>query len=727
MNERSIFMEALDLSDLQEQEAYVRRACGDDHQLRGQVEALLRSHRLTGHFVLDRDPDINAAATVDMPSIVERPGATIGPYRLMEQIGEGGFGLVFVAEQQYPVRRKVALKVIKPGMDTREVIARFEAERQALALMDHPNIARVLDAGATPSGRPYFVMELVKGVPITDYCDQAQLTPRERLGLFIPVCQAVQHAHQKGIIHRDLKPSNVLVTLHDGTPVPKVIDFGVAKAIGQQLTDKTIYTRFAQMIGTPLYMSPEQAEMSGLDIDTRSDIYSLGVLLYELLTGTTPFDRQRFGKAAFDEIRRIIREEEPPRPSTRLTSLGETLTSVSAKRKMELKKLSALIKGDIDWIVMKALEKDRSRRYETASGFAADVRRYLGEEPVEARPPSAWYRFRKLARRNKLALTTAGLVAGALVLGTAVATWQSVRATREAGRATDAEARALAERDEKERARAEAVAARKKAEDFAERLKETTALVGRAQTHVQQGRWSSAHAAFAKAQELQPGVAEIYVFRRWMYEGLGLWDLAADDGAKVVALTGGAVWYSWHWQQYALLRLHIGDEKGYRDVCRQMLDRFGDRADNTDILNTVLACVLTPEPVIDPADLVRRAQHANAFEKGNWKLYVEGLAHYRAGQYERAVERLREAWNLDPNWPAQAITYPALAMAYHRLGKTDEARQALASAEKAIEGWTEAIVQGPVGAMPIPCLDWLECEHFYREAKQLLTHSTPPG
>jgi serine/threonine protein kinase len=278
----------------------------------------------------------------------------------------------------------VALKVIKPGMDSRDVIARFEQERQALALMDHPNIAKVLDAGATESGRPYFVMELVRGVPITEYCDTNQLTPRERLGLFVSVCHAVQHAHQKGVIHRDLKPNNVLVTLHDGTPVVKVIDFGVAKAVGQHLTEKTIYTRFAQMIGTPLYMSPEQAEMSGLDIDTRSDVYSLGVLLYELLTGTTPFDRQRILKAAFDEVRRIIREEDPPKPSTRLSTLGATLSAVSAKRKTEPRKLSALVKGELDWIVMRALEKDRVRRYETVNGLARDVQRYLADEPVEA-------------------------------------------------------------------------------------------------------------------------------------------------------------------------------------------------------------------------------------------------------------------------------------------------------------------------------------------------------
>ena len=367
--------------------------------------------------------------TIDEPPIAERPGSMIGPYKLKEQIGEGGFGLVFVAEQQEPVKRKVALKVIKPGMDTREVMARFKAERQALALMDHPNIARVLDAGATDSGRPYFVMELVRGIPITDYCDQNQLAPRDRLDLFVTVCQAVQHAHQKGIIHRDIKPSNVLVTSHDGKPVAKVIDFGVAKAINQQLTERSIYTQFAQMIGTPLYMSPEQAEMSGLDIDTRSDIYSLGVLLYELLTGTTPFDKKRFAKAAYDEIRRLIREEEPPKPSTRL-STSDSIASIAAQRHTEPAKLSKLIRGDLDWITMKALEKDRTRRYETANGLARDIERYLSDEPVEACPPSATYRLRKFARKNRAALTTAAAIALLLVAGVAVSTWQAVRATQ---------------------------------------------------------------------------------------------------------------------------------------------------------------------------------------------------------------------------------------------------------------------------------------------------------
>jgi serine/threonine protein kinase/WD40 repeat protein len=429
MSERELFESALELPP-EDRGAFLDGACGPDAALRQRLEALLSKHEQAGSFLEEPAVPAPAAfgATAVHPPITEGPRTVIGPYRLMEQIGEGGFGLVFVAEQQDPVRRKVALKVIKPGMDTREVIARFEAERQALALMDHPNIAKVLDAGATDSGRPYFVMELVKGVPITDYCDQNQLTPRRRLELFVSVCQAVQHAHTKGVIHRDLKPSNILVTLHDDTPVVKVIDFGVAKALGQRLTDKTIYTRFSQMIGTPLYMSPEQAQMSGLDIDTRSDIYALAVLLYELLTGTTPFDSERLKKAALDEMRRIIREEEPPRPSTRLSTLGATLSAVSAKRNMEPGKLSALVKGDLDWIVMKGLDKDRTRRYETASAFAADVQRFLSEEPVEARPPSAGYRLRKFVRRNRGVVLAGAAVVLTLVAGIVGTTWGMVEA-----------------------------------------------------------------------------------------------------------------------------------------------------------------------------------------------------------------------------------------------------------------------------------------------------------
>jgi serine/threonine protein kinase len=422
--EEAVFQAALELEVAGERAAYLEAACASEPELRRRVEALLR-RCAESQGPLDR-PAPSIVTTADEP-LVECPGTIIGPYKLMEQIGEGGMGLVFVAEQQRPVRRKVALKVIKPGMDTRAVIARFEAERQALALMDHPNIAKVLDGGTiggepggVSSGRPFFVMELVKGVPITQFCDDNCFSTRERLELFSHVCDAVQHAHQKGIIHRDIKPTNVLVISADGKPVVKVIDFGVAKAIGQQLTDKTIYTQFSQLLGTPLYMSPEQAGESGLDVDTRTDIYALGVLLYELLTGTTPFDKERFKEAGYDEMRRIIREEEPPKPSTRISTLGQAATTVSAQRKTDPKRLSQLFRGELDWIVMKCLEKDRDRRYETASALAADVQRFLHDEPVQACPPSAIYRFRKLARRHRAALTMTSLVLLLLVAGLSV-------------------------------------------------------------------------------------------------------------------------------------------------------------------------------------------------------------------------------------------------------------------------------------------------------------------
>jgi tetratricopeptide (TPR) repeat protein len=355
-------------------------------------------------------------------------GQRVGRYKLLERIGEGGFGMVYMAEQLEPVQRKVAFKIIKAGMDSHQIIARFEAERQALALMDHPNIAKVLDAGTTDAGRPYFVMELVRGMAVTSYCDEARLPTPERLRLFIRVCQAVQHAHQKGIIHRDLKPSNVLVTLHDGEPVPKVIDFGIAKALGQKLTDKTLFTGFTQMLGTPAYMSPEQAELSGLDIDTRSDIYSLGVLLYELLTGVTPFDKETFARAALDEIRRLIRETDPPKPSTRLETMGARATDIARRRRTEPAALRRSVSGDLDWIVMKCLEKSRQRRYDSATNLAADLERYLNHEPVSAAAPSLAYRAGRFARRHRVALITTGAFILLLVGGAAASMWEAFRA-----------------------------------------------------------------------------------------------------------------------------------------------------------------------------------------------------------------------------------------------------------------------------------------------------------
>ncbi len=415
LSEQSVFLDCIEMETPAERRAHLHRVCGGNQRLRAGVEALLAAHERLGTIAHKPNAAV-PAETVTVPPGGVGPGTIIGPYKLLEQIGEGGFGVVFMAEQQQPMHRRVALKVLKPGTDTRPIVARFEAERQALALMNHTNIAQVLDGGATASGQPFFVMELVRGLPITDYCDQNNLPVRERLELFVQVCQAVQHAHQKGIIHRDVKPTNILVTLHDGTPVVKVIDFGIAKALGQQLTDKTLFTGYAQLVGTPLYMSPEQAEMSGLDIDTRTDIYSLGVVLYELLTGTTPLDRERLQFAGFDEIRRLICHVEPPKPSTRLTTLGGTATAMSLHRKSSAKQLRQLFKGELDWIVMKALEKDRNRRYETANGLLQDIQRHLRDQPIEARPPSLGYTLRKFARRHKHGLAAAGLAGCILVL-----------------------------------------------------------------------------------------------------------------------------------------------------------------------------------------------------------------------------------------------------------------------------------------------------------------------
>jgi serine/threonine protein kinase/Flp pilus assembly protein TadD len=666
------------------------------------------------------------------------PGTVIGPYKLLEQIGEGGFGVVYMAEQQQPVRRKVALKILKPGMDTRQVVARFEAERQALALMDHPNIAQVHDGGETASGRPYFVMELVRGIPITDFCDHNHLNVRARLELFVSVCQAVQHAHQKGIIHRDLKPSNVLVTLHDGTPVAKVIDFGTAKATGQQLTDKTLFTNFVQMIGTPLYMSPEQAQMSVLDVDTRSDIYSLGVLLYELLTGTTPFDQERLQTVGYDEVRRIIREEEPPRPSARLSTVGQAAATVSANRGSDSRRLRQLFRSELDWIVMKCLEKDRNRRYETANGLARDIERYMHDEPVYACPPSASYRLRKFARRHRAALFTAELLVAMLLLGSGISIWQAIAATLARNAETEARrdlevAKQLAEdradQIAKEKDRAEK--AQKLADDRAEqiaadlkRLNVANALVESGRLHAGFVAWLEAERDFTKAVQCAgKDNSSVWTERGHLYIRLGLWDLAAADFAEAYKRQEPESIHAWVF--HALLRCQAGDTKGYRQICKPMAERFERITDPVSAETVARGCLLVAEPVVEPAKLVQLAQRALAGGSAYWRLYTLALAYYRAGLYEQAVLCIGEAQALNSTWNKTGH-YAIRAMAHHRQGQADLARKDLDAAAMAQEQRIDAMYRNPPGFMPDPWYDLLASNLHYREAKILIDGKAPP-
>jgi serine/threonine protein kinase/tetratricopeptide (TPR) repeat protein len=642
-------------------------------------------------------------------------GQRIGRYKLLERIGEGGFGEVYMAEQIEPVQRKVAFKIIKSGMDSRQIIARFEAERQALALMDHPNIAKILDAGTVgpplPSdgrgvmgeGRPYFVMELVRGISITDFCDQRHLTTHERLSLFIKVCHAVQHAHQKGIIHRDIKPSNVLVTLHDAEAVPKVIDFGIAKAIGQRLTDRTLFTGFAQFMGTPAYMSPEQAELSGLDIDTRTDIYSLGVLLYELLTGVTPFDKETFAKAALDEVRRIIRETDPPRPSTRLQTLGAKATQIAKHRQTQPETLRKLMRGDLDWIVMKCLEKDRTRRYETANGVAAEVERFLKSEPVTARPPSAIYQFRKLVHRHKVFVAAAGAVAAALVLGLIGSTWQAFRATR-------AEREQSRLRQEAEAARIREAAQRVKAENAAsiahaailydegkyeesERLLQTISVAasgpdpthmgllrGLGKWHATQNRWREAATNFAvlmKLDELQEGAA-------------------GDTAPALMSPSGSSLDYLY----LGLSLIELGDHATYESLRRTTVARLAHTT-NCVVAERVCRSLLLPadkEFIASLAplyDLAVKGQPTPGNPELNldmkaWAFTSLALVDYRRGDYAKCVEWSQRCLATPIRNDARIATAQVIfAMGCQHLNRQSEAQYYLSEAITMIDGSLE--------------------------------------
>jgi serine/threonine protein kinase/tetratricopeptide (TPR) repeat protein len=604
----------------------------------------------------------------------EGPGTKIGPYKLLQQIGEGGFGIVYMAEQHQPVHRRVALKIIKPGMDSAQIIARFEAELQALAMMDHQNIAKVYDAGTTDQGRPFFAMELVHGVPITRYCDDNHLTIRERLELFVPICKAIQHAHQKGIIHRDLKPSNVLVCLYDGQPVPKVIDFGVAKATEQRLTERTMFTQYGQIVGTFEYMSPEQAEMSQLGVDTRSDIYSLGVMLYELLTGSTPLERQRLREAGLHEMLKIVKEEEPPKPSTRLSSTQEA-PKIAAARRTEPVKLAKLLRGELDWVVMKCLEKDRARRYDTANGLARDIERYLHEEPVEAGPPGASYRLRKLARKHRAALGIAGLFAVFLVLAAAVSIWQAIRAT-------DAKKEALAERDraeqEKDRAEAGFKMARDTVDRFFTQVGESPQLKAQGMEKFREGLLKNAkefYERLIREQRDAPearhdlGLAHLRLAR--IQQALGDYPAAQTSSQKAIDILG------------ELTRAYPDVSEYQRDLAAGY---FGLGAISFDAGHSDKAELAYQQALPIQEKLASDSPGVADFQRSLARTQIAlGIMYYRASKFEKAQESLEQAQVLWSRLVVNDAMMPddrhGLATAQERLGVTYTQRGSYAEAE----------------------------------------------
>jgi serine/threonine protein kinase len=695
--EENIFQAALEVPPEKRAE-YVRKASGGDEGLRGRVEALLTSHEQAGDF-MEETAAAGAAPTIVLAvPLTEKPGDRIGRYKLLQQIGEGGCGVVYMAEQEEPVRRRVALKVIKLGMDTKSVIARFEAERQALAMMDHPNIAKVLDAGATDQGRPYFVMELVRGIKITDYCDQNKLATADRLALFTQVCNAIQHAHQKGIIHRDIKPSNLLVTLHDGQPVPKVIDFGIAKATQGRLTDQTLFTAFEQFIGTPAYMSPEQAEMSGLDVDTRSDIYALGVLLYELLTGRTPFDPKELLQSGLDELRRTIREREPARPSTRLSTMLEAdLTAVAQRRQAEAPKLIHLLRGDLDWIVMKALEKDRTRRYETASGLAMDIQRYLDNEPVVARPPSTIYRFQKLVRRNQRIFAAGGAGLAALVAGLILSLYLF------------AQEKAALKR---------AVAAEQTEKQLREQAQQDSALsheVAQAGLLLMAAQYDESESALKNITPHKTMVPFYNVFGG-VHARRGEWPQALTNWTWVVQCAPeDHIGYMY----LAPLLLQMDNVPAYKQLRAQMLEHFGRTGDSGVAERMVKASLLLPPPPAELAAIAKMAEVAarGKTNKSNWgyNVLANGLTEYRLGHFAGAADLSRQAIALDASPSCRAEGYIVLAMAQLQLGRLRESDAALSNAVYAVN---HKLPQA--GDLGVEWNEWINAHVLLREAQSLM-------
>jgi serine/threonine protein kinase len=718
MNEEGIFQVAADLP-VPERAAYLATACKGQTVLRQRIERLLASHDDGGFMQRSADRHDSAGLEADLARFKPEEGNDrIGNYKLLQKLGEGGFGTVWMAEQLEPVRRRVALKIIKPGMDSREVLVRFEQERQALALMDHSNIAKVFDAGVTPLGRPFFVMELVRGIRITEFCDQNHLSTPQRLDLFIAVCNAIQHAHQKGIIHRDIKPSNILVTLHDGVPVPKVIDFGVAKAIqSERLTDLTFVTRFEQMIGTPLYMSPEQAEMSGLDIDTRSDIYSLGVLLYELLTGRTPFDPEKLMRQGLDEMRRAIRELEPPKPSTYVSTMaGDARTTLAQHRQVDSVRLLGQIRGDLDWIVMKCLEKDRSRRYDTSHGLAADIKRHLNNEPVLARPPSAAYRFQKAWRRNKLAFAAAAAVVCALILGVVVSTGQAVRATQ-------AEREQSRLRQEAEGLRANEARLREQAE--------TRANLAKAQLLCQQLKFDEAEALLSRipAPALQTekrDAAIVFSALTDLFASRGEWKKALPHAIRAVECDPTDVM---HYVSLLTLLAADGDFENHRLYRREVLDRFSQPKDPHHGEMIAKACLVLPSFRADLATLERLADAAlrtAARETNNpylsYNQFSKGLVEYRQGRFTNASGWMHKSID-DPFYGSGHMryvsSYMVLAMAQHQVKQHDAARAAFAKGIEIADAKLPKLDSGNLGTQWY-WRDWIVAQALIKEAKTLI-------
>jgi len=713
--EAAVCFVAVNVSDPALRTQFLDEACAGDTRLRAAVDAMLLAHADAERFfehgraaVNAPEVDAQAAAVIheayiDIEEMAdEQIGSRVGRYKLLQKIGEGGCGTVYMAEQEEPVRRQVALKVIKLGMDTKSVIARFEAERQALAMMDHPNIARVLDAGATETGRPFFVMELVRGTRITKYCDENNLDNTQRLELFIQICRAIQHAHQKGVIHRDIKPSNILVTLHDGLPVPKVIDFGIAKATEGRLTDNTMFTAVEQFVGTPAYMSPEQAEITGLDVDTRSDIYSLGVLLYELLTGRTPFDSKTLTHSGLDEMRRTLREDEPQLPSTMITLLRRTeLMLTASQRHAEPPKLISELKGDLDWIVMKALEKDRNRRYETANGLAMDIQRYLESEPVMARPPSRVYRLQKLVRRNKMVFVAAGAVALALMIGLGTSTWLFIRE------------RATSQREMLLRAQAE------------DRAKITQALM-----FVSQDKYDDADAVLDKVRSFPnnptlDGAAVLRSVGEWM--GVhARWPQVVERFSTLIKIDtlDNAYVVTSDYQACGAVLAEAASPEQYEQFCRTAVGNFS-AAPRTGILTTCLQFPLKKIQIeaLKPMEANLESQYYTSGSTNRitqWNLMPFGLWQYRCGDFAASADWCRQGLAQKYKYPACVATLQViLAMSCYQSGQTSEACSELELGRQLIEArFQNGLIHGNAGAGY--WYDWIFARHLLREATALI-------